>query len=380
MIGRERVLTTLEHREPDRVPLDLGSTPFTGIHEQVYAQLLNKLGLEEEIEIWDPLQRLARVGEKVKEILGVDVTGVGGRDPNIWKSKIVEKEDGSKEYLDGWGITRIMRNSAAYFDKVISPLAMLQSERDLELVKFPPPESFLALERLASDLRSQCKQERALVLVMDGETIGKAVATVGFTNFYINLVRRPHLACALMDKIIDQKIAIWEAVLTKIDVQVDIIVEADDFGAQDRLLIAPDLYRKLIKPRQRRLFSFIKRQMPNAKLFYHCCGAIRPIIPDLIEIGVDILNPVQIDAVGMDSESLKRDFGGALVFWGGAARNAILAKGSSTEIEEEVKRNLDIFAQGGGYVFAPIHNIQPNVPPENVLAMLEAFDRYGRYI
>jgi len=379
MTGKERVLTSLEHREPDRVPLDLGSTPFTGVHKQAYAQLVGHLGLEVEIRVWDPLQQLAYVDDNVKERLQVDVTGVGGRDPSFWKSTIVDKGDGSKEYLDGWGITRVMGKDALYFDKVLPPLAGLHSEEGLESVKFPPPNDFLEVENLIAALRREREQERALVLVLDGETIGKAVLTVGFTNFYMSLARRPRVACALMDKVVDQKIAIWEMVLAKLDFPVDVVAEADDFGSQDRLLIAPDLYRKLMKPRQKRLFSFIKRHVPGAKLFYHCCGAIRPIIPDLIELGVDILNPVQVDAAGMDPQGLKREFGGELVFWGGAIRNAVLTNGSPAEVQEEVKRNLDALAPGGGYVFATIHNIQPEVPPENLMAMWEALERYARY-
>lgn len=379
MTGEERVLTAFDHREPDRVPLDLGSTPFTGIHRAAYARLVAELEFEKEIEICDPLQQLARVGEDVKQRLQVDVTGLGGRDPAYWKSTVRENEDGSQEYTDGWGITRIMGKSAPYFDRVIPPLSGLRSEEDLASMTFPSPSHYLDVDELVAALRREREQQRALLLVLGGETLGKAVLTVGFTEFYMALARRPSLAVSLMDKVVDCKIALWETVLSKVDFPIDVVAEADDFGGQARLLLSPDMYRRFMKPRQERLFSFIKAHAPGARLFFHSCGSIDVIIRDLIDVGVDILNPLQIDAAGMEPQALKRVYGEELVFWGGAVRNAILACGSPAEIETEVKRNLDALAPGGGYIFSTVHNIQPEVPPENLMAMWEALERHGRY-
>jgi uroporphyrinogen decarboxylase len=156
------------------------------------------------------------------------------------------------------------------------------------------------------------------------------------------------------------------------------VVEADDLGGQAALLMSPKTYRNLIQPRHKRLFSFIKAQAP-VKLFYHTCGAVRAFIPDLIDAGVDILNPVQISSPGMDLVELKHQFGRDLVFWGGGVDTQRSRYGHLEEIRQHVKRNIDALAPGGGFVFAAVHDIQANVPPENIMAMWETWKTHGVY-
>jgi uroporphyrinogen decarboxylase len=158
-----------------------------------------------------------------------------------------------------------------------------------------------------------------------------------------------------------------------------VVVEADDSGGQNALLMSPRTYRSLIQPRHRRLFSFIKDQAP-VKVFYHTCGAVRKLIPDLIDAGIDILNPVQIGAKGMDLHELKQEFGRDLVFWGGGVdTQSVLGTGTPMEIKDHVRQNIEALAPGGGFVFAAVHDIQANVPPENIMAMWEAWRAYGSY-
>ena len=160
---------------------------------------------------------------------------------------------------------------------------------------------------------------------------------------------------------------------------IDIHFTADDLTGQTKPLISPTVYRRLIKPRWARIIEAIKRKT-RAKIFYHGCGAMGPFLPDLIEIGVDILNPVQVSAAGMDSAELKRRYGRHLSFWGGGCdTQRVLPAGDPEQVREEVRRRIRDLAPGGGFVFNPVHNIQPHVPPANVVALFQAAHTYGKY-
>jgi uroporphyrinogen decarboxylase len=183
----------------------------------------------------------------------------------------------------------------------------------------------------------------------------------------------------MLDRLVEWKCAFWERALKEIGHLVDVVIEADDLGGQSRLLMSPKTYRSLIQPRHKKLFSFIKTQA-DVKVFYHTCGAVRPLIPDLIDAGIDILNPVQFTAANMNLKELKQEFGRDLVFWGGGVdTQGVLGTGTPEEVKEDVKRNIEALAPGGGFVFATVHDIQANVPPENIIAMWEAWKEHGAY-
>jgi uroporphyrinogen decarboxylase len=172
-----------------------------------------------------------------------------------------------------------------------------------------------------------------------------------------------------MERILEIKLEYWARMLPALGDAVDVVGEADDLGGQARLLFSPATYRALVKPLHRELFDFLHART-DAKVFFHTCGAVRDLLPDLIEIGVDILNPVQVSAAGMDTGELKREFGRDLVFWGGGVdTQRVLGSGAPAEVRAEVRRRIDDLAPGGGFVFATVHNIQPDVPAENILAM-----------
>ncbi len=183
----------------------------------------------------------------------------------------------------------------------------------------------------------------------------------------------------------DHKIAYWEILGNYIlehglEDRVLVASECDDLGTQESLLFSPEMIRGMLIPRFKKLFSFIKGKLPKVKIFFHCDGAIRSIIPDLIEAGMDILNPIQVSAKGMDPKKLKKDFGKDLVLWGGGIdTQKVLPRLKPEQVKDEVKRMLDILAPGGGYVFSTIHNIQADVPPENFWAMWETLREYGTY-
>jgi uroporphyrinogen decarboxylase len=174
-------------------------------------------------------------------------------------------------------------------------------------------------------------------------------------------------------------LAYWEKALHSIGDLITIVIEADDLAGQNSLLMSPETYREIIKPFQMKLFSSIKKFAP-VKIFFHSCGAIRPLIRDLIDTGIDILNPVQISATGMNLKELKHEFGKNLVFWGGGVdTQRVLEIGKPKEIKNDVKKNIEALAPGGGFIFAAVHNIQPNVPPENIISMWEAWLEFGAY-
>ena len=180
-----------------------------------------------------------------------------------------------------------------------------------------------------------------------------------------------------MDRVLEIFVERTERIMGEIGDFVDIVYVADDLGAQNGPLFSPDIYRKILKPRQRKLFEAIKRKS-GAKILYHSCGAVVAFVDDLAEIGVDILNPVQTSAAGMDPKTLKARFGDKVCFWGGIDTQQVLPFGKPEEVREEVRKRIEDFSSGGGYVVAAIHNIRPEVPPENIVAMIEAVHEFGR--
>jgi uroporphyrinogen decarboxylase len=192
------------------------------------------------------------------------------------------------------------------------------------------------------------------------------------------LARDPKGVEAFLDKLLEFKIQYWDAFLSAAGDTVNVICEADDYGTQKGTLISANMYRKFMKPRQEKLFSFIKKKY-NVKVFLHSCGSVYDIIPDFIEAGVDILNPIQASAAKMDPKTLKKEFGKDIVFWGGIDTQRVLPYGTPAEVKDEVKRIIDELAPGGGFVLASVHNITSEVPPQNIVAMAEAVREYGKY-
>jgi uroporphyrinogen decarboxylase len=192
----------------------------------------------------------------------------------------------------------------------------------------------------------------------------------GMENLMMDMASNEPVAGVLFDRMVDLKLKFWEMALPQLGDLVDVISEADDYGTQVSQLISPRMFRKQIKPRLQTLFARIKQLAPHAKLFFHSCGNVRPLIPDFIEIGVDILNPIHVAAAGMEPTALKRDFGKSIVFWGGGVdTQGVLPTGTVQQVRDDVRRNIDALAPGGGYVFNTVHNIQADVPPENIMAM-----------
>jgi uroporphyrinogen decarboxylase len=373
--SRERVRATLAHREPDRIPFDLGGSRQTGIHVRAYARLRDALGLEpREPRVIDITQQLADVEPDVLDALGADVRLVAPRGASTYRRELRD-EGGYRTFTDEWGVGRRMPlETALYYDSYAPPLV---GEIDLAAVDayaWPDASDPARYAGMAEEARRYAEEERRAVQV--GSICGGLTEGLfklrGFEDGYMDLAGDPALARRVMERILEVKIAYWSRVLPLVEGSVDVVGEADDLGGQERTLFSPATYRDLVKPLHRELFAFLHART-DAKVFFHTCGAVRELIPDLIEIGVDVLNPVQVSAAGMDTAELKREFGRDLVFWGGGVdTQRVLGAGTPDEVRVEVLRRVGDLAPGGGFVFAAVHNIQPNVPAENVLAMRAA--------
>jgi uroporphyrinogen decarboxylase len=260
------------------------------------------------------------------------------------------------------------------------PLARAESLADLKAYSFPDPED----DQRFSTLRVQAKQTiaRGKAAVLAGLSAGIAEIYSwlrGYEGFYIDLATNHGWVGYMLDRLVEFKCAYWERALKEVGDLVEVVIEADDLAGQHQLLLSPETYRSVIKPRHRRLFGFIKAQAP-VQVFFHSCGAVRPLIADFVDAGIDILNPVQISAAGMDLHDLKREFGQDLVFWGGGVDTQhVLGVATPQQVQGHVRENIEALAPGGGFVFAAVHDIQANVPAENIMAMWEAWQEYGVY-
>jgi len=381
MNSRERVRLALNHQEADRAPFDLGGTGLSSIHVTAYGRLRAHLGLPEaEVRASHVGEQLAFVHDDMRERLAVDVRPV---QPGLASDfAYTFRNQGAYEaYTDEWGIGwRKPKEGGFYYDMYRHPLATAESLADLKAHLFPDPLDAGRFAPLRAQAERARAQGRAAVLAGPCAGILEIYSWLrGYEGFYVDLALNPDFVAYMLDRLVEFKCAYWERALREVGHLVDAVIEADDLASQKSLLFSPRVYRQLVKPRHRRLFRFIKDQAP-VKVFYHSCGAVRPLIPDLIDAGIDILNPVQISAAGMDPVELKREFGHDLVFWGGGVdTQGVLGSGTPTQVKADVERNVAALAPGGGFVFAAVHDIQANVPPENVMAMWEAWQLHGVY-
>ncbi|RPI10732.1 MAG: hypothetical protein EHM71_02800 [Zetaproteobacteria bacterium] len=378
MTSRARVLASLDHQEPDRVPIALGQATGDGITVPAYRNLLIRLGLgDRPVQVKDSRAQTARVDEDVLRRFRVDVRGLGLGAPDGWKDRWLDEHT----VQDEWGVVRTRPPGSHYFDLCRSPFADDPTRSAIERHPWPDPANpgrYRGLGEQARRLRRET--EYAIVLDVNCAFFLRCCELRGWENFYTDLVADVEFAEALMDRYLEIRLAMAERALAEVEDNVDIVmVTSDDLGMTEGTLISPALYRSVIKPRQRRTFDLI-RARTDAHLYYHTDGAVYSLLPDLVEIGVQVLNPVEVRAAGMgDTARLKREFGDALTFWGAIDTHHVLPQGTPADVREEVRRRIRDLGPGGGYVVSPVHNIQPDVPPENVVAMYDAAYELGRY-
>lgn len=384
MNPRDRLLVALNHEEPDRIPIDIGQSAVTGITKIAYKNLLEYLKKgDRRITIHDIIQQLATIDEDILEEFGVDIRGYFMDDASDWELLINEDKNYSY-FTDVWGIVwRMPKEGGLYYDLWKHPL-MGDNLEDFKKFKWPNPTDSKRTENMIRKAKKTYEEGKyAVGLGMCGMTVGflqEFQWLQGFIDAYTNLAGNPTFSNMLFDKFLELDLAFWEWFLPKAGKYFNVILLSDDVAGQNGLLISEKMIKKYLKPRYTKLFSTIHKLAPNIKINFHSCGAIYDIIPDLIEMGVDILNPLQLAAKGMDIKKIKKEFGKDLSFWGGGIDTQhTLPHGTPKQIKEEVKRNIEILAPGGGFVFNTVHNIQADVPPQNIMAMIEAVHEYGKY-
>ena len=384
----ERVRETLNFSEPDRVPFDLCGTTVTGIADRAFLTAMKQREIYfDRAKELDPVQQVVTPPEELLKFLEVDTRRVAA--PRIFDFESKLKRTGSvMEVFDQWSCTwRMDKESDLFFSQTSYPIKGASTiSEGLESYGLPEPIDFE--EEMIANFNRQTRDLGSAAWIADRDCAGlteMAFRIRGYENFFMDMALDKDGALSLIDALVDHKIAYWEILADYIlehglEDRVLVASECDDLGTQESLLFSPEMIRGMLIPRFKKLFSFIKGKLPNVKIFFHCDGAIRSIIPDLIEAGMDILNPIQVSAKGMDPKKLKKDFGKDLVLWGGGIdTQKVLPRLKPEQVKDEVKRMLDILAPGGGYVFATIHNIQADVPPENFWAMWETLREYGTY-
>lgn len=372
---RERVIKALSHQEPDRVPFDLGSTANSSIHILAYQKLKAYFGIEAEDTIIHKMMQTAAVHEPVLQALDIDLRLVGPGAPDS-KPDIPVGEDG---YQDEYGVVRRKPSSSLYYDMVKSPLAGPITIQDIINFPFPDP----ADPGYTRGLRQRLLHYRentdyAIVLRLPSVFVHLTQYLRGFEDWFLDLAADKKLAAALFDAVTEHSTALAEEILKVGGDLADVAYTSDDMGLQNGPMVSPELYRELFKPRHKKFFDMVKKRT-SAFIHFHCCGSIYRLLNDIIEIGVDVIHPVQVSAKDMDSSILAPEFGDRLSFWGGIDTQKVLPKGTTDEVKAEVRRRIKDFAPGGGYILGAVHDIQPDVPVENIIAMYEAGKEYGRY-
>jgi uroporphyrinogen decarboxylase len=382
------VLTTLDHREPDRVPIDIGGG-LCSISQFAYRKLLCHLGWEEEIVIGGLLTQVVKPSPRMLAYLGSDFIHVTAGPPDLKLGRnlqgspddpfeaYVAGEGPQHTFMDEWGV--VWRRSAYYYDMIGFPMIEAKSLEDLERYRFPDPRDPGRVRGLGE--RCRAAREAGFAVTFDplaGGILEMASSIRGHSNFYMDMATNPEFAEELLDRITDFFEAFYEEVLNAAGEFIDIVLFGDDYGMQSGLIISPQLWRMMIKPRLRRLIQKIKG-LANVRYQHHSCGAIAPILPDLVEIGVDILNPLQPSAKGMDLAQIKLTYGDALVMHGAIDQQSTLPHGTPLQVQQEVETRLRDLAPGGGYIAAVSPNIQADVPPENILALYRNLQDLGGY-
>ena len=383
MNSRERILAALNHREPDRVPFDLAGSTWTGIANGAYQKLLVFLGKEKEEPDWsDVVQQIVIPSDDILDMLGVDTRGLFPLTSHNWDvyKKLADAGD-NWEYHDEWGFTHhFPKENGYWFSLVKHPMENIEPDiAEIDAYNWP----YASDRERIRGLRDKAIRfrEQGRIVMLKGICAGifeMHQRFRGMTNALVDSFLYPDFSDRLIGKLADLKIEFWEMALAELGDVVDVIAEADDYGTQESQLIDHDHFRQYYRPHIARIIKAMSQSAPAAKIMFHSCGNVRPLIPDFIEMGIDILNPVHINAAGMEPYQLKKDFGKDVVFWGGGVdTQKILARGTVKDVTDDVRKNIDALAPGGGFVFAAVHNVLSEVPPENIMAMCEAIRKAG---
>jgi uroporphyrinogen decarboxylase len=411
--SRERILTAIAHKSPDRIPVDLSATPSSGISAIAYSNLVKHIGRHDlPVQIYDVVQQLAQPDMSILDKFGVDVLDIGrtfNAQPNNWKPTTlangapafypkwfnpVKMSDGSYATFDDDATTMLSRMpiGATFFDQTYFPYVdgypdsyeNLDTEMDRVMwardAHSPwdhagEADFWQKLRENTIELRKNT--DKALLVVCGCNLFEWGTFLRRMDNFLMDLMCDPYNVEKLLDQLMIRHLATLEKVCNAVGDIVDIIRFGDDLGMTSGPFMEPDIYRDLFKPRHKILCDYVKTYS-KMHTFIHSCGSISLLMPHLIEAGIEIFNPVQTNAYRMEPRFLKKEFGKDCTFWGGGIENVgTLNNGTPDQVKEQVRERLEIFSEGGGFVFNTVHNILPDVPPENILAMYEAVNEFN---
>ncbi|HOB97488.1 MAG TPA: uroporphyrinogen decarboxylase family protein [Verrucomicrobiota bacterium] len=412
MTSRERVLSALNHRPSDRVPIDLSGHRSSGIAAIAYARLRKHLELPSRpVRVYDPVQQLAIVDDDLLERFHIDTIELGrafALEERHWQEWVLP--DGTPCLMPAWVRLRRdegrwvilspddlviaqMPDGVLYFEQTHWPFA---EQDDLDRiadvlsqsmwtgVASPPgplvagPDGATVLAEGAGRLRQQ--SDRAILGLFGGNLLEMGQFLYRNDNFFYLLAGSPARAHAFLDRVVEMHLANLDRFLRAAGPHLDIILFGDDLGMQSGPQVSPRMYREFFFPRQQVMWRRTKELAPHIKIMLHCCGGVRELLPGLIEAGLDAINPVQITCRGMAPDELKREFGARLTFWGGGCDTRfILSGGTPDQVRANVGELVSILKPGGGFVFQQVHNILADVPPANVVAMYEAAFEAGHY-
>ena len=378
---RQRVLTALSHEEPDRVPIVIGTSNTTTLKILPYRRLKALLGIQApDNYIYDwPELGSAAPDETMLERLHGDARGVLDRLP----SQIYARNNNRPPhapFIDDWGSGQVEMEPGLWFPGV-HPMSEATTLEEIERSPWPDMDDPSRVAHVREQARLLAEEDRYAIIGTPWLLfpLERACAMQGMDSFMLNLGLHPEFAQALLQKIAEMCKRLMGHFLRELGENVDIIKIGDDLGSQDSLLISPRMYRQVLKPIHADYISFIKEHT-RAKVFFHTDGDVFDLIDDFIEIGVDILNPIQTSAGRMANlAELKRRYGRNLVFCGAVDTQHVLPHGTPEEVRQEVRRVIELLGPGGGYLLASVHTVMDEVPPENILAMVDAAVEYGRY-
>jgi uroporphyrinogen decarboxylase len=368
---RERVARALNRKETDRVPVDFGGGPATMVHPVAYERLLKLLGFPAEELVEGPRGegQVVAPGERVLKRFDVDVRGFGLGQPDGAPNRKIDADS----YIDEWGVTWHKVGPAAPYINVMGPFQRLAEPRaqDLETLRWPVPDDRGRVRGLKRRIeRARRETDYALVLNLPNSTFALTQRLRGFSEHFEDLLLNPKFADAIQERVTDIICGMAEAALREVGGLIDGVSFADDMGIQTQAFMSRELYRSMVKRHHARFVATLRKHT-RAKVIMHSDGAIYDLLPDIIDCGVEVINPVQVNAEGMDPERLKREFGEDLCFWGGVDTQKVLPYGTPADVADEVRRRANDLGRGGGYVLASVHNIQEEVPAENIVAMFD---------
>jgi len=411
MTSQERILSAINHKQPDRIPVDLGATPSSGISLVAHQNLVKYLGLNNQNYVYDVVQEVAQPEMELLNWFKTDVLDIGryfNQDKDYWHTlelikgypglypkwfNPVKQTDGSWLAAGSTGeFIGKMPDGATFFDQLIFPYIdgypSDYNHINLDMSRaiwggfgFPPYDrmdenDFWKLLR-ETIIKEKKNTNRALLIGVGCNLFEWGTFLRRIDNFLTDLYLDPVNVHRLLDKLMERHMDFLSKICSAVGDIVDIIKFGDDLGTNTGPFMPPEIYKEFFGRRHKMLCDHVKTHT-TAHTMLHSCGGIYELIPELIEAGFEIINPVQINAINMQPEKLKNEFGNEVTFWGGGCdTQSVLNRANPQQVKDHVRKNLEIFSKGGGFVFTTVHNIMPDVPPENIVAMMEAVGEFS---